>query len=168
MAWYGELARWILPRPTTTPAGDKPPHYISPSPPLWIPGLRRNDEISRGRLSRIVHPGRVFIQSLHRLAPVREGMRSWSCGLVRRVGAVDSATPLPDPSGGQAPALPRYIFSSPRSTSRIYDSAGFAGMDEPALGLIGGHIPDRSPGHAFVPVTTCGLRTIEVQTWQVD
>ena len=37
--WYGELARWILPRPTPTPAGDKPlasrslrPRYISPLP----------------------------------------------------------------------------------------------------------------------------------------
>ena len=28
MAWYTELARWILPRPTPTPAGDKPPRYI--------------------------------------------------------------------------------------------------------------------------------------------
>ena len=23
-------------------------------------------------------------------------------------------------------------------------------------------IPDRSPGHAFVPMTTCGLRTVEM------
>ena len=36
---HGELARWILPRPTPTPAGDKPlasrslrPRYISPLP----------------------------------------------------------------------------------------------------------------------------------------
>ena len=28
MAWYSELARRILPRPTLTPAGDKPPRYI--------------------------------------------------------------------------------------------------------------------------------------------
>ena len=26
--WYSELARRILPRPTPTPAGDKPPRYI--------------------------------------------------------------------------------------------------------------------------------------------
>ena len=26
--WYKELARWILLRPTPTPAGDKPPRYI--------------------------------------------------------------------------------------------------------------------------------------------
>ena len=32
-------------------------------------------------------------------------MKSRSCDLVRRVGAADSATPHPDPSGGQAPAL---------------------------------------------------------------
>ena len=31
--------------------------------------------------------------------------KSRSCDLVRRVGAADSATPHPDPSGGQAPRL---------------------------------------------------------------
>ena len=25
--------------PPQTPAGDKPPHYISPDPPLWIPAF---------------------------------------------------------------------------------------------------------------------------------
>ena len=53
MAWYGELAPRILPRPSSAPAGDKPPHYIPLSPPLWIPApyrgtgqaLRRNDEV---------------------------------------------------------------------------------------------------------------------------
>ena len=37
--WYGELARWILPRPTPTPAGDKPQRYNPLSPPLWIPAF---------------------------------------------------------------------------------------------------------------------------------
>ena len=32
MAWHSVLARRILPRPTPTPAGDKPPRYISPLP----------------------------------------------------------------------------------------------------------------------------------------
>ena len=48
MVWYSELARRILPRPTPTPAGDKPlasrslrPHYIPHSPPLWIPAPYR-------------------------------------------------------------------------------------------------------------------------------
>ena len=31
--------------------------------------------------------------------------KSRSCGLVQRIGTADSATPHPDPSGGQAPAL---------------------------------------------------------------
>ena len=39
------------------------------------------------------------------LVPAHEGMKSRSCGLVQRIGAADSATPHPDPSGGQAPAL---------------------------------------------------------------
>ena len=28
MAWYSESAPRILPRPSSAPAGDKPPHYI--------------------------------------------------------------------------------------------------------------------------------------------
>ena len=40
-----------------------------------------------------------------RLAPARQGMKCRSCGLVQRIGTADSATPHPDPSGGQAPAL---------------------------------------------------------------
>ena len=40
-----------------------------------------------------------------RLLPAHRGMKSRSCGLVQRIGTADSATPHPDPSGGQAPAL---------------------------------------------------------------
>ena len=39
VVWYSESARRILPRPTPTPAGDKPPRYIPLSPPLWIPAF---------------------------------------------------------------------------------------------------------------------------------
>ena len=42
---------------------------------------------------------------LCRLLPAHQCMKSWSCGLVRRIGAVGSATPHPGPSGGQAPCL---------------------------------------------------------------
>ena len=80
MVWYGELARRILPRPTPTPAGDKP---------LASRSLR-----------------------------------------------------------------PRYIFSF-RHRPLVYNSARFAG-GEPASRLIGGHIPDRSPGCAFVPIAHPG------------
>ncbi len=40
-----------------------------------------------------------------RLRPAHQGMKRRSCGLVQRIGTVDSAAPHPDPSGGQAPAL---------------------------------------------------------------
>ena len=40
-----------------------------------------------------------------RLAPAHQVMKSRSCGLVQRIGAADSATPHPDPSGGQAHLL---------------------------------------------------------------
>ena len=40
-----------------------------------------------------------------RLAPAHQGRKSRSCGLVQRIGTVDSATRHPDPCGGQAPRL---------------------------------------------------------------
>ena len=40
-----------------------------------------------------------------RLLPAYQGMKNRSCGLVQRIGTVDSAAPHPDPCGGQAPAL---------------------------------------------------------------
>ena len=39
------------------------------------------------------------------LVPAHQGVKSRSCGLVQRIGTADSATPHPDPCGGQAPAL---------------------------------------------------------------
>ena len=51
---------------------------------------------------------------------------------------------------------PRYIFSFRHGPSD-YNSAGFAG-GERASRLTGGHIPDRSPGHAFVPIAHAGWR----------
>ena len=49
-------------------------------------------------------------------SPAHRGMKSRSCGLVQRIGTADSATPHPDPSGGQAPALHLLI---PPSTIRL-------------------------------------------------
>ena len=40
-----------------------------------------------------------------RLVPAHQGMKSRSCGLVQRISTAGSATPRPDPCGGQAPAL---------------------------------------------------------------
>ena len=56
------------------------------------------------------HPGSESGTCFHsnrscRLAPAHQGMKSGSCGLAQRIGTADSATPHPDPSGGQAPAL---------------------------------------------------------------
>ncbi len=60
----------------------------------------------------------------------------------------------PRPQRGTSPS--RYILSF-RHRPSAYNSAGFAG-GEPASKLIGGHIPDRSPGHAFVPIAHAGWR----------
>ncbi len=114
MVWYSELARWILPRPTPTPAGDKPPRYIFSfrHRPSAI-GLQFG-KFRRWRAGIEVdwraHPGSESGTCFHsnrscRLAPAHQGMKSGSCGLVQRIGTADSATPHPDSSGGQAPAL---------------------------------------------------------------
>ena len=68
--------------------------WVYPSPPLDS-GFRRSDESG------------VYFHSNRscRLPPAHQGMKSRSCGLVQLIGAADSATPHPDPSGGQAPAL---------------------------------------------------------------
>ena len=51
-------------------------------------------------------PGHAFISDRSsRLGPAHQGVKTRSCDLVWRVGTVDSATPYPDPSGGQAPRL---------------------------------------------------------------
>ena len=84
------------------------------------------------------HPGdKLSYQSPCRLAPAHQGIKSGSCGLVRELAR-------------------RYIFSF-RHRPSVYNLARFAG-GEPASRLIGGHIPDRSPGHAFVPIAHAGWR----------
>ena len=56
------------------------------------------------------HPGSESGTCFHsnrpcRLPPAHQVIKSRSCGFVQRIGTVDSATPHPDPCGGQAPAL---------------------------------------------------------------
>ncbi len=93
-------------------------------------------------------PGHAFIAIAHagccrRTKLSKAGVVVWYSELARRI----LPRPSPTPAGDKPP---RYIFSL-RHRSSVYKSAGFAG-GEPALRLIGGHIPDRSPGHAFVPM----------------
>ena len=83
------------------PSGGQAPALHSPSPPLWIPAF-----------AGMTNGGS--------LAPAHQGLKSGSCGLARRVGTADSATPLLRPSGGQAPAL--------HSPSRPFWIPAFAGM----------------------------------------
>ena len=113
VAWYGELERRILPRPPPTPAGGKPPHYIPLSPTLWIPaGAGMTNEGPERRVRERWNAGALWDAQHHfranrscRLPPAHQGTKSWSCGLVRRIGTAGSATSLLRPSGGQAPRL---------------------------------------------------------------
>ena len=60
-----------------------------------------------------------------RLAPARQGLKGWSCGVVQRIGTADSAAPLLRPSGGQAPALHFSVdHEMPNASSaRVADAA---------------------------------------------
>ena len=66
--------------------------------PLWIPAFA-------GMTNSVAGTIHFRTNRSCRFAPAHQGMKSRSCGLVQRIGTVDSAEPHPDPSGGQAPAL---------------------------------------------------------------
>ena len=121
VAWYSESARRILPRPTPTPAGGQAPalHILIPPSATGLQvgtfrPLRAGIEVDWR-----AHPGSESGTCFHsncscRLVPAHQGMKSRSCGLVQRIGTADSATPHPDPCGGQAPAL--HILIPPSAT----------------------------------------------------
>ena len=86
VAWYGELARRILPRPTSAPAGDKPPHIgwwdsPSPAPPLGrIPAPYRSSGASLDRVEG--HPDRGTGHALRTNDDMRfAGYRNGLCRL---------------------------------------------------------------------------------------
>ena len=114
--------------PLLRPSGGQAPALHSPLPTPLDSGFRRNDDpgdswdseplskpsntifVPMRKSVAGVYPGSESRTCFHtnrpcRLPPAHQGVKSWSCGLVRRIGAADSATPLLRPSGGQAPAL---------------------------------------------------------------
>ena len=106
---FGWLGRGIV-----VCAGCSPPRRgTSPSPRVvfdratFFPWTTRCQFDRQARVSDVASPCRYDLRTnrLCRLAPAHQGMNSRSCGLVQRIGTADSATPYPDPSGGQAPAL---------------------------------------------------------------
>ena len=58
----------------------------------------------------------------------------------------------PRPQRGTSPRT-TFFFSGQRRS--VYNSARFA-RGAPASRLIGGHIPDRSPGHVFIGIAHAG------------
>ena len=74
-------------------------------------------------------------------------MKSRSCGLVQRIGTTDSATPHPDPCGGQAPAL---HFLIPPSTIGLQ----FGTFRRRRAGVMEGDWR----AHFLIPPSTIGLQ----------
>ena len=114
-------------------------------------------------------------------------MKSRSCGLVQRIGMVDSAAPHPDPCGGQAPALHFLIppsaiglqfgtFRRWRADIQVDWRAHFRTNDEsrgrneegmPRMTnerLLERAIPDRSPGLAFLPMAVTKLISLSLNS----
>ena len=109
----------------------------------------------RSGLSRIVVRDMLSYQSLISAGagtPSYEKPELW-LGTANWHGGFCHAPPRPQRGTSPSPreVRPRYIFSF-RPRPSVYNSARFAG-GEPASRLIGGHIPDRSPGCAFVRMT---------------
>ena len=84
------------------------------------------------------------------------GVAAWHGEFAPRILRRPTPTPAGDKPLASRSLRPRYIFSF-RHRPWVHNSAGFAG-GEPALRLNGGHIPDRSPGHAFGPIAHAGWR----------
>ena len=84
------------------------------------------------------------------------GVAAWYGEFARRILRRPTPTPAGDKPLASRSLRPRYIFSF-RHRPSVCNLAGFAG-GEPASRLNGGHIPDRSPGHAFGPIAHAGWR----------
>ena len=87
------MTKGLCQAPGPTQAGDEPLALHSPLPaPLDFGPVSGS--------GTCFHSNRSCRQG-----PAHRGMKSWSCGLVWRIGTVGSATPHLRPSGGQAPRL---------------------------------------------------------------
>ena len=98
--WVWLVPRAPIPALTLTPALSQREREIAE---LWGWELRVPSE----RPGLISLTGATYFRANRscRLVPAHRGLKSRSCGLVQRIGTADSATPHPDPSGGQAPRL---------------------------------------------------------------
>ena len=98
--------------PHPDPSGGQAPalHFLIPPSTIGLQFGRIRRWRAGIEVDWRAHPGSESGTCFHsnrscRLVPAHQGMKSRSCGLVQRIGTTDSATPHPDPSGGQAPAL---------------------------------------------------------------
>ena len=135
----------------------------APAAPPLDSGFRRSDELGGypGSWS-----GTCFRTNRScRLVPAHQVMKSGSCGLVQRIGTADSATPRPDPSGGQAPALHFLIppsaiglqfgtFRPWRAGIEVNWRARFRTNDEAGAGGIQAYLRRRNT--IFVPIAHAG------------
>ena len=70
VVWYSESARRILPRPTPTPAGDKPPRYIFSF--RHRPSVYNSARFAGGEPASKLIGGHIFVR-----------MTNWGAGMTR-------------------------------------------------------------------------------------
>ena len=125
MAWYGELAPRILPRPSSAPAGDKPlasrslrPHYIFSFRDR--PSVYKFGTFLRWRAGIEVDWGHAFVAIAH--AGRGRHTKVWRAGVVAGCSELAPRI-LPRPSSAPAgDKPPHYIFSSGRKRSPVRES----------------------------------------------
>ena len=129
MVWYSELARRILPRPTPTPAGDKPPRYIFSF--RHRPSVYKSARFAGGEPASRLIEGHIFVR---RYENETWSLEVFGCGWCR-------PSPLDSRFRENDEAMGRNDEGIPRMTNEMLPERS---------------IPDRSPGRAFIAIAHAG------------
>ena len=109
--WHGGFSCATPPRPQrgTSPSPRVVFDRTTFPPPLWIPAFAGMTKSVAG-----AYPGSWSGTCFHsnrrcRQGPVHEGIKSWSCGMVGRIGTAGFCHAPPPPQRGTSPS-PRLVF----------------------------------------------------------